>query len=59
MRPAIIGELQAAFDATTVLTGADIDARYHTEDFIQTNPWLAVSIAAGVGFVFGALFARR
>jgi len=35
------------------------DARYHTEDFIQTNPWLAVSIAAGVGFVFGVLVARR
>jgi len=35
------------------------DARYHTEDFIQTNPWLAVSIAAGVGFVFGVLAARR
>jgi ElaB/YqjD/DUF883 family membrane-anchored ribosome-binding protein len=35
------------------------DARYHTEDFIQTNPWVAVSIAAGVGFVFGVLVARR
>jgi ElaB/YqjD/DUF883 family membrane-anchored ribosome-binding protein len=35
------------------------DARYRTEDFIQTNPWVAVSIAAGVGFVFGVLIARR
>jgi ElaB/YqjD/DUF883 family membrane-anchored ribosome-binding protein len=35
------------------------DARYHTEDFIQTNPWIAVSVAAGVGFIFGILVARR
>jgi FAD/FMN-containing dehydrogenase len=31
VQPAIIGELRAAFDATTVLTGADIDARYYTD----------------------------
>ena len=31
MQPAIIGELRAAFDATTVLTGADIHARYFTD----------------------------
>ena len=31
MQPAIIDELRAAFDATTVLTGDDIDARYHTD----------------------------
>jgi FAD/FMN-containing dehydrogenase len=30
MSAAIIDDLRAAFDATTVLTGADIDARYHT-----------------------------
>jgi len=28
---AFIDELRAAFDATTVLTGTDIDARYHTD----------------------------
>jgi FAD/FMN-containing dehydrogenase len=28
---AIVDNLRAAFDATTVLTGADIDARYHTD----------------------------
>jgi len=31
VQPAIIGDLRAAFDATTVLTGVDIDARYHTD----------------------------
>jgi ElaB/YqjD/DUF883 family membrane-anchored ribosome-binding protein len=30
------------------------DARYRTEDFIQTNPWTAVGIALGIGFIFGA-----
>jgi FAD/FMN-containing dehydrogenase len=29
--PAIIAELRAAFDPTTVLTGTDIDARYYTD----------------------------
>jgi ElaB/YqjD/DUF883 family membrane-anchored ribosome-binding protein len=35
------------------------DIRYTSEDFIQTNPWQAVAIAAGLGFVVGVLFARR
>jgi ElaB/YqjD/DUF883 family membrane-anchored ribosome-binding protein len=35
------------------------DARYHSEDFIQTNPWAAVILAASFGFVVGAIVARR
>jgi ElaB/YqjD/DUF883 family membrane-anchored ribosome-binding protein len=35
------------------------DARYHGEDFIQTNPWVAVALAAGVGFAVGVVVARR
>src|SRR5262249_58422407 len=31
MRSAIIDDLRAAFDATTVFTGNEIDARYHTD----------------------------
>ena len=31
MSPAIIDDLRSAFDATTILTGNDIDARYHTD----------------------------
>ena len=31
MQATIIDDLRAAFDATTVLTGSDIDARYHTD----------------------------
>jgi len=40
---AIVDDLRAAFDATTVLTGADIDARYHTDMAgIPVAPPLAV-----------------
>jgi ElaB/YqjD/DUF883 family membrane-anchored ribosome-binding protein len=35
------------------------DARYRAEDFIQSNPWAAVGIAIGVGFIVGVAFARR
>jgi len=40
---AIIDDLRAAFDATTVLTGSEIDARYHTDmSGIAVAPPLAV-----------------
>ena len=35
------------------------DARYHSEDFIQTNPWPAVALAACLGFIAGMLVSRR
>ena len=31
MKTDILDDLRTAFDPTTVLTGADIDARYHTD----------------------------
>ncbi|SDU98840.1 DUF883 family protein [Pseudomonas mucidolens] len=30
-----------------------------TEDYVQANPWQAVGIAAGVGFLIGLLATRR
>jgi ElaB/YqjD/DUF883 family membrane-anchored ribosome-binding protein len=30
-----------------------------TDDYVHANPWPAIGVAAGVGFVLGALFARR
>ncbi|MDB5983062.1 MAG: hypothetical protein JWQ69_4077 [Pseudomonas sp.] len=30
-----------------------------TEDYVQTNPWQSVGIAAGVGFLLGLLATRR
>ena len=34
------------------------DARYHSQDFIQTNPWPAVALAACLGFIAGVLVSR-
>ena len=43
MRPAIIDDLRAAFDATTVFTGNEIDPRYHTDMAgVPVDPPLAV-----------------
>ncbi|MDD0975335.1 DUF883 family protein [Pseudomonas fontis] len=30
-----------------------------TEEYVQTNPWQSVGIAAGVGFLIGLLASRR
>lgn len=30
-----------------------------TEDYVQSNPWQSVGIAAGVGFLLGLLATRR
>lgn len=30
-----------------------------TDDYVHQNPWRAVTIAAGVGLVFGFLFAKK
>ena len=35
------------------------DALAATEDYVQTNPWQSVGIAAGVGFLLGLLATRR
>jgi ElaB/YqjD/DUF883 family membrane-anchored ribosome-binding protein len=37
--------------------GAEV--RYNVEDFIQSKPWQAVAIAAGIGFVFGVVVGSR
>ncbi len=46
-------------DNVNLLRDSAVTARYHSEDFIQNNPWLAVSIATGCGFLLGVLIARR
>lgn len=30
-----------------------------TDDYVQDNPWRAVGIAAGIGFIAGLLISRR
>jgi ElaB/YqjD/DUF883 family membrane-anchored ribosome-binding protein len=46
-------------DQANVLRDTATSARYNTQDFIENNPWQAVAIAAGVGFLLGVIVARR
>jgi len=46
-------------DQANVLRDTVATARYNTQDFIENNPWEAVAIAAGVGFLLGVIVARR
>jgi ElaB/YqjD/DUF883 family membrane-anchored ribosome-binding protein len=42
-----------------ILRDTATSARYNTQDFIENNPWQAVAIAAGIGFLLGFIVARR
>jgi ElaB/YqjD/DUF883 family membrane-anchored ribosome-binding protein len=46
-------------DQANVLRDTAERARYNTQDFIENNPWEAVAIAVGVGFLLGVVVARR
>jgi ElaB/YqjD/DUF883 family membrane-anchored ribosome-binding protein len=46
-------------DQANVLRDTAADARYSTQEFIETNPWESVAIAAGIGFLLGVIVARR
>ena len=35
------------------------DAARATDDYVHDNPWAAIGVAAGAGFVLGALLSRR
>jgi ElaB/YqjD/DUF883 family membrane-anchored ribosome-binding protein len=46
-------------DQANVLRDSAASARYNTQDFIENNPWEAVAIAVGIGFLLGVVVARR
>jgi ElaB/YqjD/DUF883 family membrane-anchored ribosome-binding protein len=46
-------------ERTHVLLDGASTVRYNSEDFIRNNPWPAVGVAAGVGFLLGVIIARR
>ena len=46
-------------DQANILRDTAASARYHTQDFIENNPWQSVAIAAGIGFLVGVVVARR
>lgn len=46
-------------EAETRLRGKSADAARATESYVQENPWRALSVAGGVGFLLGLLVNRR
>ncbi len=46
-------------DQANVLRDTAASARYNTQEFIESNPWQSVAIAAGIGFLLGVIVARR
>lgn len=46
-------------DAEQALIDRTRHAARATDDFVHEHPWQAVGIAAGVGFLLGALISRR
>lgn len=46
-------------DAEAVLIDKTKAAARATDDYVNDNPWQAVGIAAGVGFLLGIIIGRR
>jgi ElaB/YqjD/DUF883 family membrane-anchored ribosome-binding protein len=46
-------------DQANAIIDSAATARYNTQDFIENNPWGAVLIAGGIGFLIGVIIARR
>ncbi|KRB94107.1 DUF883 family protein [Noviherbaspirillum sp. Root189] len=55
--------LDTAMDRAQEVQGIAVEkskvAAQSTDEFVQTNPWKAVGIAAGAGLVVGLLLSRR
>ena len=46
-------------DVEDVIIDTSKQAARATDEYVQDNPWRAVGIAAGIGFVIGLLIGRR
>ena len=46
-------------DAEAVLVDKTKAAARATDDYVNDNPWQAVGIAAGIGFLLGVIIGRR
>ena len=46
-------------EQANVLRDATAAARYNTQEFIETNPWQSVAMAAALGFLIGVVITRR
>jgi ElaB/YqjD/DUF883 family membrane-anchored ribosome-binding protein len=50
---------QRLSDAQTAVAANTRAAARATDDFVHENPWGAIGVAAGVGFLVGLLVSRR
>ena len=55
---AVLSELRIA-DAEAALVDKTKAAARATDDYVNDNPWQAVGIAAGIGFLLGVIIGRR
>lgn len=46
-------------DYTAAARARGREAAIMADDYVHDNPWAAIGVAAGVGFVLGALISRR
>ena len=46
-------------DAEAILVDKTKAAARATDDYVKTNPWQAVGIAASIGFLIGVMIKRR
>ncbi|HRC59586.1 conserved hypothetical protein [Candidatus Propionivibrio aalborgensis] len=46
-------------DAEALLVDKTKAAARATDDYVNQNPWQAVGVAAGIGFLFGIIIGRR
>ncbi|HZQ59852.1 MAG TPA: DUF883 domain-containing protein, partial [Casimicrobiaceae bacterium] len=46
-------------DYTDMARARGREAAIMADDYVHDNPWAAIGVAAGVGFVLGALISRR
>src|SRR3982751_5410745 len=46
-------------DYTSAAQARGREAAIMADDYVHDNPWAAIGVAAGVGFVLGALISRR
>lgn len=51
--------LHAAKDVPAAAAARTKEVAATTDDYVHENPWRAVSIAAGVGLLFGFLLSRK
>lgn len=50
---------ERAADYTAAARARGREAAVMADDYVHDNPWAAIGVAAGVGFVLGALLSRR